>query len=246
MKKTTVLFVLMFLASFCFAEMTAIQTEESKVFYDGVSKVAEWTYTNGKRSMQGVTITGDVKITTNIDGNDRYAFFKYLRNGIVDGSYAWHFADTGVTSAVESYTAGRINGPFKAYFKDGKISKEGVYNAGRKDGEWKTYYSSGEIAEIANYKQDSKEGDYIKNYENGANNVACKYLNNKIDGKYVELYDTGTMKLDGTYKAGLRDGDFTMYYESGEKQYTMRYKNGKVVGAVNSTGNEFEPVNVEK
>lgn len=246
MKKTSVLIVLMLFASSCFAELTAIQTEDSKVFYDGVSKVAEWTYVNGVRAMQGVTITGDVKITTNIDGNDRYAVFKYLRNGIVDGAYTWHFADSNKPSAVETYTKGRINGPFKSYFKTGKIAKEGVYVAGRKDGEWKTYYSNGEIAEIVNYKQDSKEGEYIKNYESGANNVACTYVKNKMEGPYMELYETGTRKLEGNYKAGLRDGDFSMYYESGEKQYTMRYKAGKVLGAVNEEGSEFDPVEVEK
>jgi antitoxin component YwqK of YwqJK toxin-antitoxin module len=250
MKKITVLLILTLLTVSCFAGMTAVQTENSKVFYDGVTKVAQWTYVNGNRSsMQGVTITGDVKITTNIDGNDRFAVFKYLRNGIVDGAYTWYFSvsgNAGNASAIENYAAGRINGPFKAYFKDGKLSKEGAYNAGRKDGEWKTYYNNGEIAETVTYKNDSKEGDYIKNYESGANNVACKYVNNKIEGDYIELYDTGTMKLAGTYKAGLREGNFTMYYESGEKQYAMRYKTGKVLGAINDAGKEFEPVAVEK
>lgn len=246
MKKITILTFLSLLASICFADITAVQTEDSKIFYDGVSPVAQWSYMDGKRTMQGVTITGDVKITTNIDGKDRFAVFKYIRNGIIDGSYSWHYADTGVTAAVESYTAGRINGPFKAYFNTGKVYKEGAYNMGKKNGEWKTYYSNGETAEIAVYKNDLKEGDYTKNYESGTNNVACKYVNNKIEGKYVELYESGSMKLEGNYKAGLREGNFTMYYESGEKQYTMRYKAGKVIGAVNDEGNELEPVNTEK
>jgi uncharacterized protein len=247
MKKELVAVILIMTGfSLSFAGITAVQTEDSKTFYDGVTKIAQWTYVDGKRGMQGVTITGQVKVTANFDNNERFAMFNYLRNGIVDGSYTWCFSDTQKVSAVENYASGRIDGFFKAYFKSGRIAKKGTYKAGKKEGEWITYYGNGEIAEVANYVNDMKNGDYVKNYETGANNVTCRYINNKIDGKYVELYDSGTMKLEGNYTSGLRDGDFTMYYESGEKQYVMRYKTGKVLGAINETGDELAPVETGK
>jgi antitoxin component YwqK of YwqJK toxin-antitoxin module len=53
----------------------------------------------------------------------------------------------------EIYIANIKNGPYRAYFEDGKLQEEGEYKNDLKDGTWKSYNKEGEMVNETKYKK---------------------------------------------------------------------------------------------
>ena len=63
---------------------------------------------------------------------------------VASEKYITEFYDTGQTKVEKTYKNGKLNGPFKMYFRDGRIMMQGTMKDGKKDGDWVVYYFNGE------------------------------------------------------------------------------------------------------
>jgi hypothetical protein len=50
------------------------------------------------------------------------------------------------------------NGPYKSYYKSGKIKDVGSFENAQKSGNWKTFYENGNLMNEVNYKDGKPEG----------------------------------------------------------------------------------------
>jgi uncharacterized protein len=73
-------------------------------------------------------------------------------DGVRNGSckYFWDYGAWAIMSEV-NYKNGKLIGPFKSYYKDGRLESHGTYKYtesgvySRKDGVWKYYYDNGQL-----------------------------------------------------------------------------------------------------
>ena len=102
----------------------------------------------------------------------------------------------------ETYRSGKLNGPSKTFYKNGKIAERFIYLDGLKDGEWKQFY------------------------EDGQEMVKCLYINNQLQGHYIRYYQDGRKEFEGRYKNDLKDGIWKFYLPNGKVDYELEYDNG--------------------
>lgn len=72
------------------------------------------------------------------------------KNDEREGPFKEYFKN-GKLKREGNYLLGEYNGPYKEYFDNGKVSEEGNYKKGKRTGSWKIYSSSGELYETKTY-----------------------------------------------------------------------------------------------
>ena len=143
------------------------------------------------------------------------------------------------------------NGKYIEYYKNGKIKVQGNYKAGRRDGEFKTFLKNGKSAGSVIYK-DGKiiKSTLIKAMKNNASFPPVDNINYKLDTTHtlgkVE-FENGLLRIYFIFnKNGLLDGNSIEYYEEGNIESIVPYKNNVVEGLVITyyeNGNIKEEVN---
>ena len=155
------------------------------------------------------------------------------------------------------------NGKYIEYYKNGKIKVQGNYKAGRRDGEFKTFLKNGKSAGYVIYK----DGKIIKStlvktmkdnasfspvtdiyykledshtlrkvdYENGLLKTYFIYNKDGIpDGESVEYYEEGSIESIVHFRNNIVEGLTITYYENGNIDEEVNYKNNKMNGEAKS------------
>ncbi|WDD89342.1 toxin-antitoxin system YwqK family antitoxin [Fusobacterium nucleatum] len=155
------------------------------------------------------------------------------------------------------------NGKYIEYYKNGKIKVQGNYKAGRRDGEFKTFLKNGKSAGSVIYK----DGKIIKStliktmkdnasfslitdinyildtshtikkvdFENGL--LRTYFIFNKnglLDGNSIEYYEEGNIESLVPYKNDVVESLVITYYENGNIKEEVNYKNNKMNGEAKS------------
>jgi antitoxin component YwqK of YwqJK toxin-antitoxin module len=153
------------------------------------------------------------------------------------------------------------DGPYKEYYKDGQLKKEGFYKDNAKIGGWKDYFENGQLSKVYSFNIDgtpsgieetfsingnllsetkrSHNGGLIsKNYfENGKpySIYALVPSENKKyfikSGGYKEYYENNSLKIESLYANGELQGNWIQYYETGAKEWEVAYFNGYKEGS---------------
>jgi antitoxin component YwqK of YwqJK toxin-antitoxin module len=148
------------------------------------------------------------------------------------------------------------NGPYKEYYDNGILKKEGLYKNDIKIGVWKNYYDTGQLKKIYTFSNDGQssgiEENYSKNgnlisetkpsknggliykrfYDNGNLLLAYNLIpseNKKYfikNGGYKEYYEDGALKIEGLYTDNELTFVWKQYYITGEKEWEVGYLNG--------------------
>ena len=166
--------------------------------YDDSGKIIrESNYVNGKaegnQTQKRISAQGDYNINSNSSG------------GLLDGDY------------IEAY-------------EDGKIKTKGAYKAGKKDGRWETYKKDGLPDKVITYRNDILHGETITYYTDGSVNEIINYADGKKDGISKEFYfRTGYPKGEYTYSQGKRNGAFKRYYDENNLKEEGRFENDSEV-----------------
>ena len=79
-------------------------------------------------------------------------------------------------------------------------SEKGTYKAGKKDGVWEEYHKNGRLFQKGTYKDNKKVGVWETYWENGELQSKMPYKNNERDGDYETYYDNGQLRTKGTFK----------------------------------------------
>ncbi len=147
------------------------------------------------------------------------------------------------------------DGPYKEYYKDGQLKKEGFYKNDKKIGVWKDYYENGQVEYVNNYSNAGKrlgtgesyseKGILIsetkqpqngmllvkKYYDSGkflaVYNIVPQQNNERFvkSGNYKEYYEDGTLKVESIYKNNELSGVWKQFFETGEIEWEVEYVN---------------------
>jgi antitoxin component YwqK of YwqJK toxin-antitoxin module len=99
---------------------------------------------------------------------------------------------TDLNTATQQNKEVSPDGPFKAYYPDGKLKMEGVITAGHRDGQWTSYHPNG-----------------VKASENN-------YILGQLTGKTTAWHDNGLLLYIGYYKNGNKVGKWLFFDQNGE------------------------------
>jgi len=165
-----------------------------------------------------------------------------FKNGKKDGECIKYFSDTEkeeMPSEVENYIAGRLNGEYISYYKNGNMKENGEFEDDTINGRFKEYFENGTLSRDYFVEKGLLNGLFKKYYENG--NLELKFMtrDNKKDGEYIEYDENENKIIECHLKKGLLDGEYIEFTEDGEIKSRTMYKNGAVV-------NEYKPKSDEE
>lgn len=152
------------------------------------------------------------------------------------------------------------DGPFKEYYKNGVLGKEGFYKNNKKIGTWKNYSTSGALRSKTLYDSQgnftgvqelySEEGVLLKavtQTEDGALFVKEYYESGELlaeyfsilkparrtlkSGSYKEYYKSGGIKVESIYVDNELSGIWRQFYETGELEWEVYYSKGYKQGS---------------
>jgi len=98
---------------------------------------------------------------------------------------------------------GKFDGPFKSYYKDGKLKEERTYKDGLVDGPFKSYRENGELKEEATFKNGEPDGVYKLYYKQFSENANLEYIKSR----------KSLLKEEQIYKDGILHGPWKSYVD---------------------------------
>ena len=134
-----------------------------------------------------------------IDG--KIESYEQYKNGLLDGETAYFSKDKEIKLLSEMYSKGKLNGPQKTYYENGKLKSIVYYKNDRVDGiveydksgkllhksifengsgNWKLYWSNGKVSEEGKYVSGRKDGVWKKYREDGSLDTILKYDNGRL------------------------------------------------------------------
>jgi hypothetical protein len=119
-------------------------------------------------------------------------------------------------------------GILKAYFDNGKVSREMEFINGDLVNKYKAYYYSGQLENETNYKDDEYDGLSVEYHPNGTIKKQSAYLNGSLHGTQKEYYKNGNLKKETIFLNDTENGDSTFYNEQGKLIKKESYFNGTI------------------
>ncbi len=116
----------------------------------------------------------------------------------------------------------------KAFFDNGKVSREMEYKNGQLVNKYKAYYYNGQLENELDYVVNTYHGKDIEYYENGKLKVERSYNYDDLHGPLKEYYENGVIKLEAEYRNGERVGTGSYYDENGKLTKKEYYFNGGI------------------
>lgn len=134
-----------------------------------------------------------------IDG--KIESYEQYKNGLLDGETAYFSKDKEIKLLSEMYSKGKLNGPQKTYYENGKLKSIVYYKNDRVDGiveydksgkllhksifengsgDWKLYWSNGKVSEEGKYVSGRKDGIWKRYREDGSLDTILKYDNGRL------------------------------------------------------------------
>jgi len=125
-----------------------------------------------------------------------------------------------------------VNGVMKAYYPNGKLSRECIYNDGKKNGVDVIYFDNGQVMSLDTASYGISNATYKEFYKDGKTRSIYQYKIDNADGICSEFDEKGMLKSTKTYDVGMSDGP-AKYYENGKLVKTMTYRDGTLITAKN-------------
>lgn len=157
-----------------------------------------------------------------------------------DGSLAYQINFSNDNAISYSYlgTDGKLvpdkpidftNGLIKAYFQNGKQSRECTYSDGLKNGTDAIYYTNGQLRSTDKPSYGMANGLTTEYYPNGKIKTAYYYILDNPDGICKEFYENGKLKKEINFINGLSHGMVKYFNETGKLTKTMNYYYGNLL-----------------
>lgn len=121
------------------------------------------------------------------------------------------------------------NGIIKAYYPNGKVSREMEYRNGDLVGLYKHYDDTGQILEEFPYTANEYHGTMKTYHRNGRVKNEQTYFFGYKHGRSLEYFDTGKLKKEDNFRNDLQHGESKTYDASGKLINNEIYFNGEIV-----------------
>ena len=112
-----------------------------------------------------------------------------------------------------SFTNGKPDGPYRAFYPNGHLKEEGVFKNGLREDEWTCWFPNGNIRSHRSYAAGRLHGVQRVYYANGTLWLEYGMRRGEYEGPHTTWYDDGSVKAAGA----MTDG-----FVSGEWDYTIR------------------------
>ncbi len=124
--------------------------------------------------------------------------------------------------------------PSSGISKSGKV-EEGIYVAGRKEGIWTKYHKDGKTPKLkGNYSDNRPEGSFTRFYPNGHIMEQGSFGKNGYKGNLVRYFENGIPSYKAVYNNdGQETGKVQYFHENGKIALEYSMKNGTLIGTVN-------------
>ncbi|MBC3756827.1 tetratricopeptide repeat protein [Hyunsoonleella sp. SJ7] len=119
-------------------------------------------------------------------------------------------------------------GKIKAYFDNGKVSREMEYKNGDLVGAYKEYYYSGQLESEMTYQADEFDGVLTTYYENGTKKGTYNYQYGVLQGLVTKYHENGNLQEEVNYVNDSRNGARKYYDNNGKLTKEEYYFNGDV------------------
>ena len=148
-------------------------------------------------------------------------------NGKADSNQTQRIiSDKGDYEIKSSSKDGLQEGEYIETYEAGNIKTKGAYKAGKKNGRWETYKKDGIPDKVVTYRSDVLHGESITYYTDGSVNEIINYADGKKDGISKEFhFKTGYPKGEYTYSKGKRNGAYKRYYDENNLKEEGRFEN---------------------
>ena len=123
------------------------------------------------------------------------------------------------------------SGMIRAYYDNGKISREMEFQNGELVNAYKQYYYDGQLAEDITYFLGEVNGLKTAYYANGTMEYQKEYLLGDPHGLQKEYFDNGQLKEESHYLNGNKNGVLKKYAENGKLTLEEKYFNGDITSS---------------
>ena len=128
---------------------------------------------------------------------------------------------------IKDSLSANLTGPYKSFFINGTLEREGYYKDNYPDSTWTYYYESGLKKMRGVLKNGSSHGLWEYFFENGKINMAGIIIDSKREGTWKYYFENGNLKSQGEYVQNKKVGIWNYFYEEGELKAQAFYKNDK-------------------
>lgn len=154
---------------------------------------------------------------------------------------------------ISDSTSAELNGPYKSYYINGKLEKQGFYKHNQPDSLWIFYFENGGIKMQGTLKNGMNHGLWQYYFENGNLNMTGIIIDAFKEGNWKYYYENGNLKSEGNFLNDKREGIWNYFYEEGQLKaqafyekdsgkYTEFYASGKIKAeGINSQGTSHGP-----
>lgn len=197
-------------------------------------RVEKWI--NGELQ-EGATEVAKVEIRREIDPKTGAVIFKgAYQNGEPTGVHREYntegevIASTIYEEGIKLYEgiideAGKKQGPWKIFDREGNLKAEGLYKDDLKIGQWRYYFSDGRLEQQGKYLAGRPDGVWEWYFPDGQTLREEEYVNGLEDGMSTEYNDTGAVIAEGPYIDGMKEGKWI--YTINDSRETGEYFEGK-------------------
>ncbi len=121
------------------------------------------------------------------------------------------------------------SGKIKAFYQNGKVSREIEFDKGNFINEYKAFYPDGTLENIIKYNKEGKLSGVEKEFHsNGKVKIERPYVLGKLNGVYKEYYKNGQLKTEKTYINSDLNGVTKNYDETGKLLNEEKYFNDTI------------------
>lgn len=152
----------------------------------------------------------------------------YIKNGSLISELKYEEKSGGKIKTIKTYDLDTVlNGPSEEYYKSGILLKRVFYNNGLLEGIYKVYSTDGKISFEREYKNGLMDG-YYRNFKDGKISYELEHKNGLRDGYYRDFKDE-KISYELEYKNGLRDGYEKHFFDNGKLKSKNLFKKDKEV-----------------
>jgi antitoxin component YwqK of YwqJK toxin-antitoxin module len=158
------------------------------------------------------------------DSTNLIAFEIWYQNGNLHGP-SIQFGKNGLkdTLMYKHYKEGKLDGPQRTYFSNGKIRKQSFYKNGLNEGAQITYSISGQKESEIYYKAGKKNGSWKYYFDSGKLARTETWKDGKKNGEFITYNELGQIMQTEKFAADLPIGLHQTFYPDGKVNYSCNY-----------------------
>ena len=149
---------------------------------------------------------------------------------IKDGPYVAWWTD-GKKRAEGNYAGGKQHGEWIEWYSTGLRAAEGDYRNGRRDGPWAFWRESGKKAEEGSFRNGEKQGHWVvfddAGHRSAEGEIRTSAQLSRENGKWTYFWPNGTKREEGSFREGKRDGKWTAYDAAGKVVAVNSFHDGE-------------------